>query len=206
MPYTKNTLDLNACMGQCNQAFDNIFTNLELTQTIEEQLRQVKSFYAHHYHGAKDKSTKINVLEDYQNLILLLSQVSQGELSADQALNTIDKWTEMKQIGIIIHNLITVCELMFWAAASALFYSSCISVGIPLLACDPISGLLLTLGSALLAASSIHEGFDCFEEFKTLDHVNNESEREKNLISFFSPPKANKGSQSLDSTPILAMN
>ena len=216
MPYKKNSRDLNTHMDNCTQWLDNIFANFELNQSIEVQLRQVKSFYNREYNKAEDKSAKIRVIEHYENLILILSSVSAGELSTEQAFDRIEEVTEIRQIKIIAHNLINVCELLFWAATSTVLYISCVSIGIPLLLCEPLNGLIVSIGSALLMAASINNAFRCFEEFKTFDRVNKESDREKSLISFFNPPKASNESQSVHSkhsleetemnTPLLEMN
>ncbi|MBL7480430.1 DUF5638 domain-containing protein [Legionella bononiensis] len=198
MPYMKNPIDLKTHMDNCTQWLDSMFANFELNQSIEDQLRQVKSFYNRQYNKAEGKSAKIRVIEHYQNLILILTSVSAGELSTEQAFDRIEELTEIRQIEIIAHNLINVCELLFWAAASAVLYISCVSIGIPLLLCEPINGLIVSIGSALLMAASINNAFNCFEEFKTFDRVNKESDREKSLISFFNPPRAGNETQSLN--------
>ncbi|KTD42502.1 DUF5638 domain-containing protein [Legionella quateirensis] len=198
MPYKKNPIDLKIHMDNCNQWLDTMFANFELNQSIEVQLRRVKSFYNRQYNKAECKSAKISVIEHYQNLIIILASVSAGELSPEQAFDRIDELTEIRQIKIIAHNLINVCELLFWAAASAVLYISCVSVGIPLLFCEPIYGLIVSISSTLLMTASINNAFNCFEEFKTFDRVNKESDREKSLISFFNPSRASNETQTLD--------
>ncbi|CAM3037165.1 DUF5638 domain-containing protein [Legionella worsleiensis] len=190
MSYAKKATDLLVQMNDCHQNLETIFAEHPLDNNLNAQLKQVESYYDKAFHRAENKSAKIRILQDYNRLILILKQTSFGIISSDHALNLMAQRTTSYQIEIIIHNLIIVCELLFWAATSALFYFSCISVGIPLILVDPICGLMCSLCSALLLMSSMNNGLACFAKFKTFDPLNNEAEREKNLLCFFNTCKA----------------
>ena len=110
-------------------------------------------------------------------------------MTAEEANLVIDDATEDRQFKIIVHNIFKACELFFWSAVAGTAYVGCVTVGIPLLFLEPLIGLAVTFGTGVLFCSSVHNAGECFDEFKTFDRVNEENTRERNVISFFSPPQ-----------------
>jgi hypothetical protein len=186
MPYYKNAQKLKNAIDQLDQLLSSIFADRKINKVFEQQLNQVKKFYRRAFNKTANESTGCNIIKEYEDLIEKIKKVKHGELTVNQTIEEINNSTEGKRIDIIIHNILNACELLFWATASAFFYVGCVTAGIPLMLCEPIIGSVITLGSAAFLFNSLVSAIQCFEQFKSLDRINDEEVREQNLISFFS--------------------
>lgn len=189
MPYYKNAQKLKNTMDQLDQLLNSIVADLKINKAFELQLNQVKTFYRRSFNKTPNESTGCSVIKEYEDLIEKIKKVKHGELTVKQTIEEINNSTEDKRIDIIIHNILNACELLFWAAASAFFYVSCVTAGIPLMLCEPIIGSVITVGSAAFLFNSLVSAIQCFEHFKSLDRINDEEVIEQNLITFFGTTK-----------------
>lgn len=176
-------------MDQLDQLLNSIVADLKINKAFELQLNQVKTFYRRSFNKTPNESTGCSVIKEYEDLIEKIKKVKHGELTVNQTIEEINNSTEDKRIDIIIHNILNACELLFWAAASAFFYVSCVTAGIPLMLCEPIIGSVITVGSAAFLFNSLVSAIQCFEHFKSLDRINDEEVIEQNLITFFGTTK-----------------
>lgn len=181
----KNALKPKHLMDKNDLAFDSVFADLKINKTLVQQLKQVKIFYHRAFCNCQTKSAWSNVIKEYEGLIEQINRIKHGTLTVTQAIEELNCSTENKRIDIIIQNIFKACELLFWAASTAVFYVSCFSFGIPLMACEPVIGSLLTISCTAFLLNSLVCTLECFEQFKSFDSIDAEEIREKQLISFF---------------------
>ena len=182
----------------CNEGLDSVFSDINITPEFEKQLDEIKSFYISSFKNTLDDDAGISVARQYQTFIVTLSEVRGGSLTADEALEIIQETKDDRQDNIIVQNILKVCELLFWVAAAALCYAASITIGIPLLFLEPLTGIFVAATSAILFYLAADLAAECFGEFESFDSVDEEHTRETNAISFFSPPSPRRTSQQLD--------
>ncbi|AMP89167.1 DUF5638 domain-containing protein [Legionella pneumophila] len=186
MPSYNNARLLEKRLQNCDTQLNQLFNGQELSRKFLHQLNQIKYFYNSAFNKTDNEDDGIEAIEEYENFISLVSQVKSGQINADKAIETIKDTTESKQADVIIANFFKVCELMFWAAAAFFSYLACVSVGIPLTFCEPILGITVSLSTFLMTVSTASKFLDCFDEFESLDKINEHDQNQKDTIRFFS--------------------
>jgi hypothetical protein len=174
----------------CENTLNETFNDLPKSHKFEQDLTDIKFYYIESLRNAESEYEGRRVVEQYEKFTTNLLKVRNGDLSAKQAQALIDDKQEDKIIDIVINNIFTVCELLFWVAAAAVSYATCLTVGIPLLFLQPLLGVAVTAGTGLLMFVSLDFAGDCFEEFQSSDLIDEEYTRETNAISFFPPKKS----------------
>lgn len=187
MPLYDNVELLAEKIINCNNELDSLFVTLDISQEFKKQLQKIKSFYARAFNKTLDEESGLSIVEEYEQFIIAASEVKLGHLTADKALELIQNTTDDRQCTVVIDNILKICELLFWTAAAAISYATCLTIGLPLFFLQPLLGIAITAGTGILFFAAVDIAGDCFEEFKSFDPINNEHTREKNVISFFSP-------------------
>lgn len=187
MPSYDNAKKLADQIVMCETNLDSLFEGLKKSYDLEQQLAKIKAYYRRAFNKTHFECAGEDIVEEYQNLVFAIEQLKSGKLTADEALETIEETANNRTAGVIVYNLFKMCELLFWAAAAAACYVGCISVGIPLICCEPVIGLAITIGTGALLLNTANECLNCFEQFQSLDPIEEETIREKNIVSFFAP-------------------
>ncbi|HAU1654769.1 TPA: hypothetical protein JBJ28_14565 [Legionella pneumophila] len=186
MPSYNNVRLLEKRLQNCDTQLNQLFNGQELPIKFLQQLNQIKYFYNSAFNKTDNEDDGLEIVEEYENFISLASQVKSGQINADKAFETIKDNTESKQTDVIIANFFKVCELMFWATAAFFSYVACVSVGIPLTFCEPLLGVAVSLSTFLMAVSTASKFLDCFDEFQSLDKINEHDQNQKDTVRFFS--------------------
>ncbi|CZG75855.1 TPA: lpg2271 family Dot/Icm T4SS effector [Legionella pneumophila] len=186
MPSYKNARLLEKRLQNCDTQLNQFFNGQELSIKFLQQLNQIKYFYNSAFSKTENEDDGLEIVEEYENFISLVSQVKSGQINADKAFETIKDTTESRQADVIIANFFKVCELMFWATAAFFSYLACVSVGIPLTFCDPLLGIAVSLSTFLMTISTASKFLDCFDEFQSLDKINEHDKNQKDTVRFFS--------------------
>lgn len=182
----------NNSMSQMDKSLISIFVDLNINKAFDRDLKKIQKVYRYAFNEAPNESTGSKVIKEYSDLIEQIKKVKCGNLTATQAIEEISNSAENKRINIIIENVLTACELLFWTASAAVFYIGCVTVGIPMILCELIIGSAIFIGCAAFLSASFVSAIECFEQFKSFDHINKEERRELNLISFFSSAQTNQ--------------
>lgn len=184
--YTSYPL-LNRKMHDCDQQFDRLFFGLDKSSAFQEQLSQTKSYYRRLFTAATNKYDGTDALEEYENLVTLLEQIKAGNVTTKEALKTLDNMKTDRKTMVVLENIGKVCEVLFWAAVATVSYISCLTIGIPMIGCNPLLGLVTTFGTLAAALLSIEVCCECFDEFKSFTPANEQYKREINAAAFFQP-------------------
>lgn len=182
-------------MDEKDKSLNSIFTDLNTNKALDRQLKKIQQFYRCAFKQAPNDSAGCTVIKEYSDLIERIEKVKCGNLTATQAIEEISNSAENKRINIIIENVLKACELLFWTASAAVFYVGCVTVGIPMMLCEPIIGSAIFIGCTAFLSASFVSAIECFEQLKSFDHINKEERRELNLISFFSAEQTNQSTR-----------
>lgn len=187
MPAYDNAPKLVERIRLCNNELDELFSGIQLSKEFEQQLKEIKAFYARSFNRTKDEIDGEYITQEYRSLINTAKKVKRGELKSDRALDAVKKLSDSREYDIIIHNILKVCELLFWGTVAAASILAFATFGAPLLICEPLLGLAVSFTSSFLFFTTADKFLNCFDQFKSFDRIDAESKREIGLISFFSP-------------------
>ncbi|HHT0591890.1 TPA: DUF5638 domain-containing protein [Legionella anisa] len=174
-------------LKECDKKIDALFQGVELNAGIERQLKALKAYYHTLYIDALDDELEEQSIKLYELLVLGLENIKNGVLNSKEVLKEIEEIRSLRKTGIVLENILTSLELLFWAALSSTFFSYCVFMAAPLVAVNPFFALAVLSACSMAAICSTVRFFNCIDEFKSFAPVEEEFEREKNLISFFKP-------------------
>ncbi|QLZ69003.1 hypothetical protein FOLKNPGA_01785 [Legionella sp. PC1000] len=174
-------------LNECDKRIDALFQGVELNAEIKRRLEALKAYYHKLYIEALDAELEKESIKFYELLVLGLENVKNGTLNSEEVLKDIEEIKSLRKTGIVLENILTSLELLFWAAVSSTFFSYCVLMAAPLVAVNPFFALAVLSVSCVVAICSIVRFFNCIDEFKSSTPVEEEFEREKNLILFFKP-------------------
>lgn len=174
-------------LNECDQKIDALFQGVELNEEIERQLKALKAYYHKLYIDALEDESEKESIKIYELLVLGLENVKNGQLNSEEVLKEIEEIKSLRKTGIILENILTSLELLFWATLSSTFFSYCVLMAAPLVAVNPFFALAVLSVSCIAAICSTVRFFNCLDEFKSFTLIEEEFDREKNLILFFKP-------------------
>lgn len=148
-------LVLNMLMGP-NKNHIMVQANIELAQ--------IRDFYCERFYSASE-AEKVDILRRYQELYLILSKLSNGELTIDLASKKICETTNSWEDDIIFNNVLHVCL----AIACALPLVAGIAI-LPFVL--PVISLNFFAGAAILTAASssiILALSQCYNNFSNIE-------------------------------------
>lgn len=170
-----------------NAELSAVFSTEELSRELTTQIQLIQEFYHNELTESPSGNKNQPLLTQYKTLIDTLNLVKAGQLTYDAAVEVIDASAFSQKIDAAVHNLIKVCELLFWLAAAIACFVTSSCIGIPLIAFEPVMGSILTVSTFYSSVVSLHKATTCCDEFKSFTPINNEAQRERNLLSFFAP-------------------
>ncbi|KTD62678.1 DUF5638 domain-containing protein [Legionella shakespearei] len=171
----------------CETQFESLFEGLQKSDDFERELNKIKAYYRRAFNKTSSECAGQEIVDEYRHLFLTLQQVKSGNITADEAMSSVEDLGDCRTLDVLLSNIFKMCELLFWAAAAAACYVACISVGIPAIACNPILGFAISVSTAVLCISTMERCLNCFAEFKSFDPVEAEATREQNAVRFFAP-------------------
>lgn len=172
-------------LNECDQKIDALFQGVELNAEFERQLRALKAYYHRLYLDGVDNDAEEECIETYELLVEGLVGVKNGSLKPEEVLKEVEEIKSLRKAGIVLENIFTSVELLFWAVLSGAFFSYCVCMASPLVAVNPFFALALLSIVCMAAISATVNFFNSMDEFKSLEPVEDEFQREKNLILFF---------------------
>lgn len=170
-----------------NKKLDALFKDLLVAEDTKNNLQEIKDFYLTAFNKTTNQGSGTSIVEEYKQLFNMFYNVKSGDLNADDASKYLKITTEGRQAGIVIHNILKVCELIFWIGVAVCSYIGCVTIGLPLFALQPFVSVAVMVGTGTLFFSSAEHIGNCFTEFESFDSVNKEEARENHMISFFRP-------------------
>ena len=193
MPSNRNAESLEQRMSQCYSELTKLLQYQDMSYLLKIKIRHINGFYQREFYKASNEEECLSIVQQYEEFIFAASDTRLGLITAEQAYKKIEDKIKEGQIDVLMHNILKICELLFWVAAAATSYAICLSVGLPLLLLEPLTGFLLSAGTSILFLISVDSASNCFEEFKTFDRINNQYERERDVLSFFSTNAPKRG-------------
>lgn len=187
MPSYYNATKLADEIISCETTFDSLFEGLKKSNDFERQLNKLKAYYRRAFNKTQSECAGEDVLEEYKLLVLAVQELKAGNITANDAMEAIEDLADCRALEVLLLNIFKMCELLFWAAAAAACYVAAITVGLPMIACEPVLGLAVTVGTGALFLNTLDKCLDCFEQFESFDAVEAQATREKNTIGFFAP-------------------
>lgn len=166
-------------LKECDKKIDTLFQGVELNAEIERQLKALKAYYHTLYIDALDDELEKESIKLYELLVLGLENIKNGALNAKEVLKEIEEIRSLRKTGIVLENILTSLELLFWAALSSTFFSYCVLMAAPLVAFNPFFALAVLSVSCMAAICATVRFFNCIDEFKSFTPVEEEFEREK---------------------------
>lgn len=171
----------------CNKKIDALFQGLKLSAEIEKELEAIKNYYYALYQEANFEEDEEECIQIYELLVTGLEEVKSGVSKPDEVLKTIEEIKSLRKNGVVLENICNAIELLFWAGFACTFFSYSIVMAAPLAAANPFFALAVIAIASLAAIYSMANLLSCIDEFKSCAPVEEEYNREKNLISFFKP-------------------
>lgn len=173
-------------LNDCDLKIDSLFHGVEVNAEIERQLKLLKEYYRKLYMDVSGDDEE-QFIELYELFVSNLESVKNGQRKQEDVLKEIEESSSLRKTGIILENIVTSLDLLFWATTAGTFFTYCSLIAMPMIAVNPFIALgLLTIASTL-AIYAIEEFVESTYNFKSISPVEEEHMREKNLISFFKP-------------------
>lgn len=174
-------------LQKCNEKIDALFRGVELNAQIKRELEAVKAYYYNLYIEASYKENEEACIQTYELLVHGLEEIKSGTVIPGDVLKEMADIKSLKKTGIVLENIFTSLELLFWAGLACAFFSYCVLMAAPLAAVNPFFALGILSIAGLAAIFSVSNFFECVDEFKSSAPVEEEFNREKSLIMFFKP-------------------
>ncbi|KTD41400.1 DUF5638 domain-containing protein [Legionella parisiensis] len=174
-------------LNECDRKIDALFRGVEFNEEIERQLKALKAYYHKLYIDALDGESEKESIKLYELLVLGLESAKNGELNTKEVLKELKEIKSLRKNGVVLENILTSLELLFWAALSSTIFSYCVLMAAPLVAINPFFALSVLSVFCVTAICSTVRFFNCLDEFKSFAPIEEEFDREKNLIRFFKP-------------------
>lgn len=198
MPYFSNRVALEATLNAYDTKLANLFDLLEDKADINSDIKGVQEYFRTSFSRAVDKYSAQDIVASYQLFVDLLAKVRSGETSPETALSIIEETNESRAMSITFYNLANTLALIFWAVLAAVVFNFSVAVGMTLMLLQPCMAILLIVGCGALVTCSITSAISCFDDFKSYDRLDNEDQRERNLVSFFKPKPVASNEPSLE--------
>lgn len=207
MPANNKNPDENNELQIYHQELESIFNGLKKSADFEAQLKYIQRFYEQYLNKTANKSKANAIIQEYKLLISIIHEVKNGTQSPEDALIKIKPLTSARQMNLIVHNVLTLCEILFWSTIAAASLIACASMGLPMILTAPASGLIISIATTTFLLYSLQKGLKCFEEFRSFHTINAEDSREQNLISFFKSPRPEEDvSEIVDNSPFFTLS
>jgi len=186
MATTKTIAELTQEIDDCDSQFDTLFQDIEhnnCTSQLERKL--IKDFNRQEFQKALMKGTDDGhlCLQRYQKLVAAFAAVKTGQMTAQDAQDYINKLSDSRAMHAIFHNVLKLCDMAFWVLTAMACYVTGFGIGIPLLILKPILGIFLIIGTAMVAYQSASNFANCIYEFDSVFTVEEEQEREEDVLS-----------------------
>ncbi len=149
----------------------------------------LNDYYTTRFSNCENNGQRQLLTQEYAHLLETMKKIKSGSLSADEALNNLNRLSRDKKLNVILHNTLKTCELLFWVTAALTSYAFCVGFGIPLLFLNPPLGLALIMGTAVLIIESAAKALETANSFKNLSPINQQKNLEHQVLSLFFSPK-----------------
>ncbi len=186
------TIQLSANLEQYKEELNSLFQTESITESFRQNLNGLNDYYTRRFWKNDNDTKRKSLVNEYGLLLETIKKIKTGSLKTEQALKNISDISSDRKIDVIIQNIFKTCELLFWLTAAITSYAFCIGFGIPIMFFNPVVGLAITIGTSVLMLEAAIQTLKCVDEFKSFDPINKQEKLERNLISFFLPPKASQ--------------
>lgn len=196
-----NYVNLQKRLDECDTKLAELFKGEPVTEVVLEHIEVVKDYYRLSYTKAQKDKTIEAIVKSYEDYVLHLQNVKTAgkldkgdELSFDALKGEYKKAkygivyaSDSRYLDVIKHDLLKVCELMFWASTALALYASIYLIALPMLLVQPVLGIAMavTIGGFLLKAAA--DFITCLTEFRGFGRHAAEYKAEVNLLGFFAP-------------------
>ena len=183
-------LELHNKFEQYKKELNESFQKENFTESFRQNLHNLNDYYTRQFFKEESHSKKRTLVAEYALLLETIKQIKAGSLTTDAALKNINQITSDRKKEIVIHNIFKTCELLFWLTAAVTSYAFCLGFGIPIMFFNLPMGLAITIGTCILTLEAGVQALKCIGEFKLFTATNKQDKLERNIASFFLPPKA----------------
>lgn len=183
-------IDIEKRLKKCDESLRQLLQDYMETQKLMAQtIKAIQQYYNLSYRKATHIKTVEQIVSSYELLVDNLTQIRNGKLSADMALNQINRDINSRKRNVIFHDVDKACEAVFWAATATSLYAAMFGIALPLLIVTPMLGVAvaITIVGAMFAAA--YKSLECLTEFKSYSRHSLEYEHETSLVSFFKSSK-----------------
>ncbi|KTD74695.1 DUF5638 domain-containing protein [Legionella waltersii] len=184
-------------LEKCKKALFQLFIDQVQLQGINHHLNQLHRYYSRLIDNAEYCLEEDEVIEEYWDFINQLSQVKQGNMTAQEAMDQAEELMSDKDCGSLCDELFKLCEVIFWGTVACIGYVSCAAIGMPLILCEPLLGVALTLSTLALAMMATDVCLETMEDFELYAGHNEALGNQKGLltaVSMFKKTDAKKES------------
>ncbi|RUR13749.1 DUF5638 domain-containing protein [Legionella sp. km772] len=183
------TIQLFDRLNQYIEEVNDLFKNENLTESFQQNIQRLNNYFIRLFNKDINYSKRQALVNEYDLLLNTMRQIKAGSLTADQALQNLNSLARDRKIDVIVHNIFKTCELLFWLTAAMTSYAFCIGFGIPLMFFNLPVGLAITLGTSVLMLQAANQILESANEFKSFNAIDTQERLERNVVSFFLPPK-----------------
>ncbi|KTD15684.1 hypothetical protein Lgra_0350 [Legionella gratiana] len=182
--------DIEKRLKNCDKKLRTLFQDYMQTHKLMSQtIQAIEQYYNLSYRKATRTKTIEQITSSYELLVDNLTQIKNGKLSSDMALNQISRDINSRKRNVIFHDIAKAAESLFWAATATSLYAAVFGIALPVLIVQPLLGVAvgITIVGAMLTAA--YKSFACLAEFKSYSRHSLEYEHETSLVSFFKSSK-----------------
>jgi hypothetical protein len=198
------TSQLSSALEQSIKELNDLFQKENLTESFRQNLLSLNEYYTRRFWNFDSFTKRQTLVNVYCLLLATIKQIKAGSLPAEQAINNLDSITSDRKTDVVVRNIFKACELLFWLPAALTSYAFCIGFGVPLMFFNLPLGLAITGGTSVLMLEAAVQALKCVDDFQSFSSINKQERLERNVVSFFLPPKKNKkpmqGEEELDAS------
>lgn len=170
---------------ECNKRIDGLFQGIESKTEIKRQVQEIKNHYRDLYIEASTNSDEELCIETYELFTQALEGIKEGRIKSEEILEQFEEINFLRKAGIVLDNIFKALELLFWATLSAALFTQSILLAPTFVAVNPFFALSVLSLACMAIIFSVVSFFNCIDEFKSLDTIEEEIKREKNVFQFF---------------------
>ncbi|KTC90658.1 DUF5638 domain-containing protein [Fluoribacter dumoffii] len=190
-------------LNKCDEDLQALCDQQKQDQKIQQKINAVKAYYNLSYTKASTAKTVEEIVTRYESFVEQLTQVKNGTLSSQKAMEAIGSNSESRKLKVIFHDLAKAAEAMFYAATAFSLYAGIFGIALPVLIVQPLLGVAvgITIVGAMLGAA--YKALACLTEFRSISRHDTEYNNESSLIksfNFFKPELQR------DATPVEEVN
>lgn len=160
-----------------------------VVRELNANIFKLNEYYRNQFVSTDDYKKKHLSVREHAYIVGLTQRVNEGKMTSELALQEVDKMSSNRKTDVLLSNIFKAFELLFWIAAAVTSYAFCIGFGIPVMFFNPLAGILITAGTAILMLEAASTAFECIEEFQSSNSIEEERVVERDVISFFAKPK-----------------